>query len=498
MLVLLQRELQREARRARAFLGRVASAGIGFACAMFLLLISVADVADGRRIFYILTFAGFGFCLIQGVRVAAGSIADEKRDGTLGLLLLTPLGSPGIVVGKFFAVGIPLIQPFLAFIPAIAITALLGGVTGGEILRSVAVVSSALVFSVAAGLCVSAFSRRNETSGRGALALLAACVAGPLLLAQSSAGWFRHLSPWTAFQAIADERHRLYPDEFWLTALGMNYAAIALLILAILFLPKRWEEACRAKTSWPLAASRWLEKRLRELGDALGIKSFAADRDAVLDRSPAEWLALRDGRNLLQEAPFLLIVFVLTVVGALDPAKLGFFALSAATVVLLAQLASQASFPLCNARQTGAMELLLCTPLDPFEIVGGQVAALRRQFVVPICIILGGGFFYSIGSAPDIFEGLLKFGLLALYFGTWVVSIGALGIFVGLLEKSPAVAFFQTILIGVVVAGFLSVVFMGLPFYLLLGFCGNRLAGAELPRLLKRPVFNSGLRVRNA
>src|SRR4051812_27098874 len=160
--LILQRELRREARQPRAAAGRFICSVIGFVAGLFLLLSRSGGGADGRRIFEWLTFIGFAFCFIAGVRVAAGTIADEKRDGTLPLLFLPALKPSEIVVGKFFAVAIPLIQPFLAFIPALAITVLHGGVTGSEVLRAIAVVASSLVLSIAAGLCVSSFSRRNE------------------------------------------------------------------------------------------------------------------------------------------------------------------------------------------------------------------------------------------------------------------------------------------------------------------------------------------------
>src|SRR5438552_3364893 len=118
MLVILQRELVREARRRDAFWTRMATSALGFVVCLFLLF-AMGSAADGRRIFFVLSFAAFGFCLIQGLRVAAGAIADEKRDGTLPLLLLTPFRPTGLVIGKFLAVGIPLVQPCFAFTPVL-------------------------------------------------------------------------------------------------------------------------------------------------------------------------------------------------------------------------------------------------------------------------------------------------------------------------------------------------------------------------------------------
>jgi hypothetical protein len=167
-----------------------------------------------------------------------------------------------------------------------------------------------------------------------------------------------------------------------------------------------------------------------------------------------------------------------------------FLAVIGSAVLLLARLASQASFPMCAMRRSGAVELLLSTPLEPLSLVTGQVASLNKQFKLPLAIVLVGAFFYSMRAGSGAFEGVFGFALFGFIFVTWVVCIAALGLFTGLLEKSPASAFFQTIFIGVFIAGpisFLSTPFP-LAFLFLLGFCGNRLASADLVKFLKRPT----------
>jgi ABC-type transport system involved in multi-copper enzyme maturation permease subunit len=246
MQLILQRELRREARRLRAGAVRFTCSVIGFVAALFLLLSSTGGAGDGRRVFDTLTFLGFVFCIIAGIRVAAGAIADEKRDGTLPLLILTGLQPSEIVIGKFFAVAIPLIQPLLAFIPALAITVLHGGVTGTEVLRAIVVIASSLILSIATGLCVSSFSRRNEHAGRSTFILLAGLLWAPLLLAHGSFGFVRFFSPWTAFRAIADEYNRIHPYEFAIAPLVLQYSALCLLIAAAFFFGRRW--VCLADT----------------------------------------------------------------------------------------------------------------------------------------------------------------------------------------------------------------------------------------------------------
>src|SRR5690349_3591857 len=111
-------------RRRWMFWSRVITTGLGFLIAMA--LIAFAEGTSGAGwLFSFLTFCAFWFSLLQGVRLAAGNIADEKREGTLGLLFLTDLKPWEIILGKLAAVAIPLIQPFLSFLPALTITILL-------------------------------------------------------------------------------------------------------------------------------------------------------------------------------------------------------------------------------------------------------------------------------------------------------------------------------------------------------------------------------------
>ena len=83
MQLILQRELRREARRSRAGAVRLVCSVIVFLAALFLLFSTSGGGRDGRTVFNVLTFIGFAFCFIAGIRVAAGTIAEEKRDGTL-------------------------------------------------------------------------------------------------------------------------------------------------------------------------------------------------------------------------------------------------------------------------------------------------------------------------------------------------------------------------------------------------------------------------------
>src|ERR1051325_7200203 len=113
MLSILERELRIASRRRWTFWSRVVTSLVAFGSGLFLVL-RARRMANGQYLFSALIFVSFWICLIQGVRRAAASISDEKRDGTLGLLFLTALRTIDIIAGKLSAVAIPLIQPVLA------------------------------------------------------------------------------------------------------------------------------------------------------------------------------------------------------------------------------------------------------------------------------------------------------------------------------------------------------------------------------------------------
>src|SRR3989442_4816319 len=99
--------------------------------------------------------------------LTADTISREKREGTLGLLFLTPLTPIGIVFGKSLIHTIRAITLFLAVLPALALPFLLGGLSWKDCVVSLLLNSSALMLALGAGLLASTLA----TDSRRALAL---------------------------------------------------------------------------------------------------------------------------------------------------------------------------------------------------------------------------------------------------------------------------------------------------------------------------------------
>src|SRR5688572_16252193 len=88
----------------------------------------------------------------------ADAISRERREGTLGLLFLTPLTVRQIVMGKFASRLVRLLYLWLLFVPLLMLPMLTGGLALDEFFLSVSILFCLLVTSVAAGMIASAVS----------------------------------------------------------------------------------------------------------------------------------------------------------------------------------------------------------------------------------------------------------------------------------------------------------------------------------------------------
>lgn len=474
MVSILHRELRIASRGERFLRLRVAIAAIAFICGLVLVLASRSST--GKSLFNTVVFLSFSFWFIQGVRRAASSISDEKRDGTLGLLFLTDLTPIGIVLGKLSSVAIPLIQPFLSFLPVLSISLLLGGITGCEVIRASLVLAGVLVYSISAGLFVSSFSRDSTQTGTATLMFLLATLIGPRMFGFLYAP-VRWLSPWTAYNTISDPGYRVSPQDFWWSLLVMNLASAAFVYGAAYFLPRRWE-----KESIPATPKAKSARRVR----------FSAERRArILDRNPGEWLAMRFSSGL--DRFFTAATFALALAAGIfqnaGQHEGAFFLFAAGVLLLLIRLCSNASYPLAEARRSGALEMLNTTPFEPKWLVQGQIVALRNQFL-PLFGLLFISSFYCIMSDT---AGVRLIGMLAILGAYWgfialIASAAAsLGMWMGLRSKTANKAFFSTLLFVLLVPVPMACLWFLMPFYFiaLLIVSWVQLSGRDLERLVR-------------
>jgi len=93
--------------------------------------------ADGRSLFTAVHQVVLCVIWIFVPLATADCISKERREGTLGLLFLTPLKAWHVVVAKSLVHGNRALFMWLAAIPVLTLSFLMGGITKWEVLLSV-------------------------------------------------------------------------------------------------------------------------------------------------------------------------------------------------------------------------------------------------------------------------------------------------------------------------------------------------------------------------
>src|SRR5439155_12481156 len=92
----------------------------------------VGTAQMGSMLFYALTWLSLAAALSAGLFFTSDCLSEEKREGTIGFLFLTDLRGYDVVFGKLLATSLRGFYSLLAVLPILAVTLLMGGVTGAE------------------------------------------------------------------------------------------------------------------------------------------------------------------------------------------------------------------------------------------------------------------------------------------------------------------------------------------------------------------------------
>lgn len=399
-LPIVERELRVAARRRGTYWNRALSALIAITIGGWLMVIyqNQSPHELGLALFVSLAALTFLYCLLAGVRATADCLSEEKREGTLGLLFLTDLKGYDVVFGKLAASSLNAVYGVLAMLPALAIPFLLGGVSGQEFGRVALVALNTLFFSLTAGLFVSACSQDDRKAMMLTFLLIALLTVAPPLLelyrslntgARGFVPQIIMLSPAFTCVMAFDETYRMLAHEwFWSSMLWVHVLGWAFLAIACLIVPRSWQDKSVSAATGPW---RNLWKRVR-----LGREEWRiAFRAQALDRNPFYWLLARERLKPRLVWFFLGVSACLWLCGYLkfrrdwtDEATYIFTALVLHTVLKI-WITSEVVQRFVLDRKSGALELLLSTPLSVPEILRGQWLALNRQFAAPLFVVLG-------------------------------------------------------------------------------------------------------------
>ncbi len=397
-LPIVERELRVAARRRGTYWTRWLAA-LGTLMVLLLLLTANrrASTAEmSKSIFIALGVLALGFCLLAGIFLTADCLSEEKREGTLGLLFLTDLRGYDVVLGKLIATSVHSVYGLLAMFPVLALPLLMGGVTVGEVWRVVLALVATLLLSLGMGMFASAVVREAREAMAGTflgMLLLAGALpalwwAGDAFLRTSPPTAILWPSPPSTFGAALDSNYRTSsgPHQFWCSLQTVSGLGVGLLVLAAVLLPQAREEKARGGRG---ACGGKHKPKIS--GPACSFQ-LTAHPHHPWDANPYLWLASRfRPSDIVSGALLGLLVlfwfgFLLASMVSRD-SKLPFivclFTAYALHQVAKYLVAVEATRQLIEDRRSGALELLLVTPLGEDQILFGQRRALQVQFSGP-------------------------------------------------------------------------------------------------------------------
>lgn len=448
-LPIVDRELRVLARRPHTYWTRFAA---GLAVLLVWAIInftarSYARPADlSQSLFIAMCVIGFGFALLSGVFLTADCLSMEKREGTLGLLFLTDLRGRDVVLGKLAATSLNSIYALLTIFPVMALSLLLGGVTAAEFARHVLVMVTTLYLSLTLGLLASALSREAQPA-------MVFTFAGMLVLAGlvPVIVWFldvlkvckvennvlNFISPVAAFVWAFDSNWSGANRSMWFLGIVATQFCLGLLflVLACRLLPRRWQ----AKEEAP----RPVAPRMQGHADSVAERKLGPRwRTRCPVEQPFLWLATRANRSrqvICWTALGLFLCWLVFYALAFRPLTQDFgmivsvFSGYVLHLVFKGLLAMEATRQFSVDRASGALEIVLATPLSEKAITDGQRVAWTRAagFLLTLAVMVNLGLLFMVnsglvkhmgGSDKPIFNQLFSGGIIIFLADVWALQ----------------------------------------------------------------------------
>jgi ABC-type transport system involved in cytochrome c biogenesis permease component len=465
----------------------------------FILLVSSGPStvgARGKMLFIAVGVLVLGFALLAGIFLTADCLSEEKREGTLGLLFLTPLKAYDVVFGKLMATSLHAFYGLLGVLPLLALPLLMGGVTVGEFWRVTLVLLTTLLLSLAIGILVSAFSHEARQAISGTLLILLVLTAilpgiwwiETAFRARVIPACLRWTSPvhfyWLSFDSFfnASGGHSEFLHS-WYTLVLLTVGALA---IAAWHLPRAWQQKGEGDRAHSQAGSSspW----------RFGSPTFRASRRWLLETNPAYWLATRDRLPrfaALSSTGVLTTIWICALAGCFSPRTVvrdicfGIVMLLGFGIhqLLKTSIAMEASRRLSEDKRSGALELLLVSPLKIQQIVGGIRSALLGIFAWPVALaflINLALLFFVAGPNPLGIRGQDRALFCEMYFGGAIIllfdvfALTWMGMAMGLTKAKHPRAIMATL------GRIMLFPWLGILFFMFLAGTGARLSSSDV------------------
>ena len=391
-LPIVQRELLIASKGLGSWLWRwiVATVAVCFGVFWLFLNSGASKAMQGDVFFVIMSWSCFTYCLLAGLWTTTDTLTREKADGTLGLLFLTDLRGYDVVLGKMFSGSLRSFYGVLAVLPVLALPLLMGGVTNAQFWRTVFALLNILIFSLSCGIFFSAICRRTSQSIFFTLLLLLSITLAPLIYF-----WMGGTNETFSLTSPAFAIYRAYvpligpalPGLGWYPLwIGCGlFTSICFLVLASWIVPKSWQDrefSCRKKSF------------KSSYGTAVGRRN----RRRNLDSNPVSWLVNRTA-SMRQSRIFLILYIAVTCLaitvyssldGRVEPPVIitGISLLWLGSLWFRIDLTRHTVSSISEAKECGALEQILVTPIDERQFRRGHFRAMASFWLWPLISLI--------------------------------------------------------------------------------------------------------------
>ena len=358
--------------------------GVGFAA-----LYHYTGLTVVGQVLPMLTFMLMMVCLFAGVHLTADAIAREKRDGTIGLLFLTPLTAFQIVIGKLIAHALMGFYAVLIVMPLLSLIMIVGGTRMTDLVVITLAALNVLFFSASVGLWASARHKdRKKAGGSGTWVVLFFWWGIPMLvqglLYLKAPLWLidamNALSVNGMFNSTMTGRVRLV-DSPWVNFVITHALAWAFLGSATYYLQQRWQEV-PAKERF--SVREWWRQK------SLGSPEVRWKmRKQLLDQNPFFWLSSRDRwRSFSVWLTTAGMIAFMAFQFWLASGEVGPIILFGAVLAIThkVQVAAASAHQLGVEQEQGTLEMILSTPLSVESVLKGQLLSSAAMFRGPAVV----------------------------------------------------------------------------------------------------------------
>jgi len=386
----------------------------------------------GRSVTVMVVWLQFLTAQLLAAVLLSGAISGEMRQRTLDALLVTPISSVQVVLGKFASKLVQVGILVATSLPLLAVIRVFGGVSWDYLVSSLGLTVTAAALAGALSLLFSSYCRHAHEAVLAAV-LCEAGLIGTVLAAMAL------LVHWDVIGAAAAESIVLLSNPF---AALISQTGAMLSARPNPGLSFSWFLQCvplLAVAGVALLLSLWRVRRLRSGLTAQFAPAAVMHSGAIrpVKGSPIVWKELRKPlfsrrrRSLfiyallaIVAAGVILVPFLLGAGVAAGPYILGY----ALYVLFVVHLAASAGAAVTSEREARTWPILLTTPLENRQIIKGKAMGLFRRSLpllapLPILYALGVLIAPASGGAIQVYLFSLLIAAVGLA-GTTIFLLG--------------------------------------------------------------------------